>query len=215
METSKIVKIHSAGADAKGIIRPVTIEVQITKGIGIHLIGLADAQVKESLLRTITTLQSLGYHIPGKKIVINIAPGSIYKRGSNYDLPIAIGILVASGQIVVDEERLGRCVFSGELGLDGTIRAGEPYQGYAMAVSALGLVDAERPRCLVTSEETAIEASTVTNILSYGFRELGQLLNVLTGRIVGTSWLIWHKEVYKNTVEKPIEIIRTSTDFPL
>ena len=51
----------------------VTVEVDMTPGIGIHLCGLADVAVKESLLRTVTALQSLGYHIPGKKIVINLS----------------------------------------------------------------------------------------------------------------------------------------------
>ena len=59
---------------------PVTVEVDITPGIGIHLVGMADIAVKESLLRTITALQSLGYHIPGKKIVINLAPADMHKR---------------------------------------------------------------------------------------------------------------------------------------
>ena len=56
---------------------PVTVEVDITPGIGIHLVGMADIAVKESLLRTITALQSLGYHIPGKKIVNNL---SLYQQ---------------------------------------------------------------------------------------------------------------------------------------
>lgn len=67
-----LVNIHCAkciGIDAI----PVTVEVDITKGIGIHLVGLADAAVKESLLRTITAMQTLGYHVPGKKIVINLS----------------------------------------------------------------------------------------------------------------------------------------------
>ena len=78
---------------------PVTVEVNISNGIGIHLVGLADAAVKESLLRTITALQSLGFRIPGKKIVINLAPADMHKRGSGYDVPIALGIIAASGQI--------------------------------------------------------------------------------------------------------------------
>ena len=76
MEEQKIVTILSAGADAKGIIRPVTIEVEVTNGIGIHLVGLADAQVKESLLRVVTALQALDFRIPGKKIIINITSAS-------------------------------------------------------------------------------------------------------------------------------------------
>ena len=71
---------------------PVTVEVDINSGIGIHLVGLADVAVKESLLRTMTALQSIGFRIPGKKIVINLAPADMRKNGSGYDLPIALGI---------------------------------------------------------------------------------------------------------------------------
>ena len=78
---------------------PVTVEVDITMGIGIHLVGLADVAVKESLLRTVTALQSIGFRIPGKKIIINLAPADIHKKGGGYDLPIAIGIIAASGQM--------------------------------------------------------------------------------------------------------------------
>lgn len=52
---------------------PVNVEINITLGVGIHLVGLADAAVKESLLRTVTALQALGYHVPGKKIVNNLS----------------------------------------------------------------------------------------------------------------------------------------------
>ena len=72
---------------------PVTVEVDINSGIGIHLVGLADVAVKESLLRTMTALQSIGFRIPGKKIVINLAPADLRKNGSGYDLPIALGII--------------------------------------------------------------------------------------------------------------------------
>ena len=66
--------VHIFAAKCIGINAvKVTVEVDITPGIGIHLCGLGDAAVKESLLRTVTALQSLGYHIPGKKIVINLS----------------------------------------------------------------------------------------------------------------------------------------------
>ena len=99
---------------------PVTVEVDIASGIGIHLVGLADLAVKESLLRTVSALQFMGYRIPGKKIVINLAPADIKKKGSGYDVPIAIGIIAASGQEYLPEA--GRYVMMGELGLDGSIR---------------------------------------------------------------------------------------------
>lgn len=99
---------------------PVTVEVDVMAGIGIHLVGLADTAIRESLLRTMTALQALGYRIPGKRIVINLAPADMHKRGSCYDLAIALGILASSGQI--EAPRLGQYVIMGELGLDGTIR---------------------------------------------------------------------------------------------
>ena len=75
--------IDILGAKCVGIEAvPVTVEVDITHGIGIHLVGLADVAVKESLLRTVTALQSLGFRIPGKKIVINLAPADVRKNGS-------------------------------------------------------------------------------------------------------------------------------------
>jgi len=67
-----LVDIHCAKCAGIRAI-PVTVEVNITLGIGIHLVGLADAAVKESLLRTVTALQALGFHIPGKKIVNNLS----------------------------------------------------------------------------------------------------------------------------------------------
>ena len=114
-----LINIHCAkciGIDAV----PVTVEVDIANGIGIHLVGLADAAVKESLLRTITALQSLGFRIPGRKIVINLAPADMHKKGSGYDLPIALGIIAASGQREVP--MLEKYMIMGELGLDGSIR---------------------------------------------------------------------------------------------
>ena len=76
-----LVYVH--GAKCVGIQAvPVTVEVDITLGIGIHLVGLADAAVKESLLRTVTALQAKGFRIPGKKIVINSKTGNItVKKG--------------------------------------------------------------------------------------------------------------------------------------
>ena len=99
---------------------PVTVEVDISSGIGIHLVGLADVAVKESLLRIMTALQSLGYRIPGRKIVINLAPADVRKNGSGYDLPIALGILAASGQCQLPG--LDSYIIMGELGLDGSVK---------------------------------------------------------------------------------------------
>ena len=77
----------------------ITIEVNIGKGIGYHLVGLPDNAVKESNFRIAAALNNIGYKLPGKKITINMAPADVRKEGSAYDLPLAIGILAASKQI--------------------------------------------------------------------------------------------------------------------
>lgn len=112
IHTSKIIGIEAVD---------IVVETTITPGIGIHLVGLADAAVKESLLRTITALQSLGYHIPGKRIVINLAPADLHKTGERYDLAIALGIIAASGQAELPET--DKWLVLGEVALDGTLRA--------------------------------------------------------------------------------------------
>ena len=71
----------------------VTVEVDLSVGVGIHLVGLPDSAVRESLLRVITALTSYGFRIPGRKLVVNLAPADIRKEGSAYDLAIAIGLL--------------------------------------------------------------------------------------------------------------------------
>ena len=114
-----LINIHCAKCVGIEAV-PVTVEVDITTGLGIHLVGLADVAVKESLLMTITALQSMGFRIPGKKIVINLAPADMHKKGSGYDVPIALGIILASRQRELP--LLEHFIIMGELGLDGSVR---------------------------------------------------------------------------------------------
>ena len=93
-----LVKIYGSAIHGIDAI-VITIEVNIDKGIQFFLVGLPDNAVKESHQRIDASLKNNGYKIPGKQIVINMAPADIRKEGSAYDLPIAIGILAASEQI--------------------------------------------------------------------------------------------------------------------
>ncbi|MFT6715585.1 MAG: magnesium chelatase family protein, partial [Saprospiraceae bacterium] len=97
----------------------ITIEVTVTRGAKIHLVGLPDNAVRESNIRIETALKNINYKIPGKKIVINMAPADIKKEGSAYDLGIAIGILGASEQI--KSEKISSYLMMGELSLDGSL----------------------------------------------------------------------------------------------
>ena len=100
----------------------IEIETTIAPGIGSSLTGLADATVKENLIRTVTALQANGYRIPNHKIVINIVPSEIFKSGSGYDLPIALTLIAASGQDDGMLSDLSDWLVIGELGRDGEVR---------------------------------------------------------------------------------------------
>ena len=95
----------------------ITVEVNMDKGIGYHLVGLPDNAIKESSYRISAALKNIGFKIPGKKITINMAPADLRKEGSAYDLSIALGILAASEQI--NAEEISKYIIMGELSLDG------------------------------------------------------------------------------------------------
>ena len=198
-----LVYIHSAkcvGIEAL----PVTVEVDITRGIGIHLVGLADAAVKESLLRTVTALQSKGFHIPGKKVVINLAPADMHKSGSGYDLPIALGILSGSGQIELP--RLGDFLILGELGLDGSVRyvrGSLPVVEYAREQGFAG--------CILP-EESALEAVEFRGTAIYGVRNLDDVFRILSGEAADDR-LIWNTERYRNAREAARSVRPDAMDF--
>ena len=167
-----LINIYSAkciGIDAVKVI----VEVDVAQGIGIHLVGLADAAVKESLLRTITSLQSLGFKVPGRKIVINLAPADMHKKGSGYDVPIALGIIAASGQR--DLPLLDKYIIMGELGLDGTIRE------VPGALPTVELAERSGLRGCILPQASALEAVEYSSSEVYGVENLDDVLRILSG----------------------------------
>lgn len=167
-----LINIHCAKCIGIEAV-PVTVEVDITPGLGIHLVGLADAAVKESLLRTITAMQSMGFRIPGKKIVINLAPADMHKKGSGYDVPIALGIIRASGQRSLP--LLENYMIMGELGLDGSVREIPGALPIAMLASSQGLKGCILPFA------SAAEAAEYEGIEIYGVDSLDDVLRILSG----------------------------------
>lgn len=149
----------------------VTVEVEIGRGIGIHLVGLCDTAVKESLLRTVTALQTLGFHIPGKKIIINLAPADLHKSGSGYDVPIAVGILAASGQCCPDH--IDNYIIMGELGLDGMLR---PIRG-ALPIAELASLSGMKG--IIIPSESAAAAAVFSDIAVYGAVTLRDVVDIL------------------------------------
>lgn len=160
----------------------VTVEVDISTGIGLHLVGLPDSAVRESLLRVITALTSYGFRIPGKRLVVNLAPADIRKEGSSFDLAIAIGLLAVSEQIYAP--RCGEFLIMGELALDGRIR---PVNG-ALPV-AVHARNAGFKGCIFP-EVSAREAADIDGIAIYGVSRLSEVIDILSDDIDMSSLLV-------------------------
>lgn len=151
----------------------ITVEVSVAQGIKFFLVGLPDNAVKESQQRIESALHLNGFRMPGKKIVVNMAPADIRKEGSAYDLTIAIGIAAASGQMPSD--RLSEFIIMGELSLDGGIL---PIRGaLPIAIQAR----AEKFKGLILPEENAREAAIVSDLAVYGASNLADVILFLSG----------------------------------
>ena len=117
---------------------PVTVEVYLGGGIpGITVIGLADQSIMDSRQRIRCALNAGGYDLPRRNVVVSLAPGDLRKTGSGFDLPILVAILAISGQIPVDG--LDRCLFVGEMSLEGDVKAVRGTVAYAMLARQMGL----------------------------------------------------------------------------
>lgn len=117
---------------------PVTVEVSVGAGlVGMSIVGMADTAIQEARERVRGAIRACGFSVPNQKIVINLAPGSLRKSGSGLDLPIALGILAASGQI--DAALLADRLFVGELSLDGAVRPIAGTLAFGICAHRLGL----------------------------------------------------------------------------
>ena len=151
----------------------ITIETEISRGAKFYLVGLADSAVKESQQRIEAALRTNGFHVPGKRIVINMAPADIRKEGSAYDLPLAIAILAASEQIHVPDEKLSKFMIMGELSLDGSIRAIKGVLPIALNAKEEGFEG------LIVPAENAKEAAVVDGLAVYGVEKLTEVVDFL------------------------------------
>lgn len=153
--------------------RTVTIEVSCTRGSYFQLVGLPDTAIKESQDRIISAIESSGYKFPGKRIVINMSPADLRKEGAAYDLPLAIGLLAADGQIPSD--LLEHYMIMGELSLDGAVR---PIHGaLPIAIQARS----EGYRGFILPEANAREAAVVNKLEVHAARTLREVIGMLTG----------------------------------
>ncbi len=159
------------GVDA----RVITIEVNVSQGIKFFMVGLPDNAVKESQQRVEAAIKTLRYRMPREKVVINLAPADVKKEGSAYDLPIALGILSASGQIFSDT--LDQYMLMGELALDGTLRPIKGVLPIAIEARKQGF------KGFVLPKANASEAAIVNNLDVIPVETLKEAIDFFESRV--------------------------------
>jgi len=152
----------------------IEVEVDCSGGMGqINIVGLPDAAVKESQERVRSAIRACEFLMPSaKKWIVNLAPADVRKEGPFLDLPIAIGILSASGHIA--SQQLANYWMLGELGLDGSVRSVSGVLPTAMACKASGVTN------IIVPEANAPEAALLDGINVYAVSHLKQVFNILT-----------------------------------
>lgn len=173
-----LTKVFAAAIHGIDAIR-ITIEVNVFAGVKFHLVGLPDSAVKESQQRIESALRESGYRVPGKKIIINMAPADIRKEGAAYDLPLAIGILSASEQISTD--KLDKTMLMGELSLDGSLRSVKGILPMAIKAREEGFDS------FIVPKTNAREAAVVNNLKVYGVDNIKEVIEHLEGKTILTA----------------------------
>ena len=154
----------------------VTVEVNLAEsGLGLFLVGLPDNAVKESEQRIRSAFENSGMRMTAKKIVVNLAPADLRKEGAAFDLPIAVGMLAATSQVV--DEKLPSTMFAGELSLDGGIKAVKGVLPLVVKARAEGL------KRVILPIGNAPEGAVVDGIDIIGVRSLTEVVSYLNGDI--------------------------------
>lgn len=175
----------------------ITIETNVSEGMKFFLVGLPDNAVKESQQRIEAALKNIGFKMPGKKVVINMAPADIRKEGSAYDLTIAMGILTASEQIMYND--IDRYIIMGELSLDGGV---QPIKGaLPIAIQARK----EGFKGFILPKQNAREAAIVSDLEVYGVENLREVIDFFTGDLKLERTIVNTREEFYNS--------QTSSEF--
>ena len=139
------------------------------------MVGLAEGAVREAKERVFAALRSCGFTLPPARITVNLAPANRRKGGSGYDLPLAIGLLVASNNLPV--EVISGWFMGGELSLTGTLK---PIPG---TLPLALLARKEKAKGIIVASENAAEASVVAELSTFGARTLSEVIDFLLGKI--------------------------------
>jgi len=167
------VCINSAALDGIDALI-IYIETKVTPGVQYFIVGLPDESVKESLFRVESAICSADLNMPRQKIVISMAPAGIRKQGALFDLPIALSILAASGQI--DQNLLDDLVSVGELSLNGKLRPVNGALSMALQAQKAGF------KRMIVPTENAAEAALADAIEVFGVSDLQSVFKFLSGK---------------------------------
>lgn len=167
-------KVLSAAVDGLAVDY-VRVEADVSNGLPVfHMVGYLSSEVKEAGERVRTAIKNSGYEFPAKRMVINLSPATVRKRGASFDLPIAVSVLKALG-----EEKLSlpeNCLILGEMGLDGSIKRVPGILAMVAMAKQDGITS-----CIVPMENAA-EASLVDGMQIYGVRTLREAMELLQGK---------------------------------
>lgn len=168
---SKIKSISLNGLDGK----LVEIQTDISNGIPeFEIVGLPDVTVREAKKRIIAAIKNSNIEFPNKKILINLAPANIRKEGSSFDLAMAVGILIAQGEVPnIDANKLANTIFIGELSLDGKINRTNGVLPMCIEAKELGI------KRVILPKANANEASVITELDIIPVNDIGELIQYL------------------------------------
>ena len=184
--------VKTFGSAVQGVdALTITVEVNIGQGVNFMMVGLPDSAVKESHQRIEAALKNNGKKIPGKKVVVNMAPADIRKEGSAYDLTIAIGILAASEQIKNDN--VHQYIIMGELSLDGGLQRIKGALPIAIQARKEGF------KGMILPKKNAREAAIVDGLEVYGVENIKEVIDFFNEETeLEQTILDTRKEFYQN-----------------
>ena len=168
---SKLLTAAIQGIEAM----PVTVETLINSGCGFQIVGLPDTSVRESHQRIISAISQSGFDPPRRNTIINLSPADVKKEGASFDLPMAVGILLANEQLTV--EGIESVMMMGELALDGSILPVRGALPAAVMARKLGL------KRLLVPADNVTEAAVVNKLEVYGVSSLREVVEFLGGKI--------------------------------
>ncbi len=157
-------------------IDAVLVEVEVDMALGLpyfNVVGLPEGAVRESKVRVVSALKNAGFTLPQKRITVNLAPADLRKEGAAFELPIALGVLAASG--FLDSGALEPLLFGGELSLDGLVKPVRGALPLALSAKQLGF------KAVMVPLDNAPEAALVDGVDVYGVQSVGEAVRHLSG----------------------------------